>query len=74
MKRAVVSACMRAREHQSRRGIDVGDSDETRCMPDSARARFGAWPRWRRTTPSREPRRVGRPVPGGLEVPRRVGE
>ena len=42
MKRAVVSACMRAREHQSRRGIDVGDSDETRCVPDSGRVRLGA--------------------------------
>ena len=50
MKRAVVSACMRAREHQSRRGVDVGDSDETRRVPDSARARLGACPRWRWTT------------------------
>jgi hypothetical protein len=41
VKRAVVSACMRAREHQSRRGIDVGDSDETRCVPDSGRGRDG---------------------------------
>ena len=70
MKRAVVSACMRAREHQSRRGVDVGDSDETRRVPDSARGRDGGGQR--RT--SREPRRVGRSVPGGLEVPRRVGE
>jgi hypothetical protein len=71
VKRAVVSACMRAREHQSRRGVDVGDSDETRRVPDSARDRDGGGQNGAR---SREPRRVGRPVPGGLEVPRRVGE
>jgi len=67
VKRAVVSACMRAREHQSRRGIDVGDSDETRRVPDSARGRDGGGQRrtLARAAPCRAPgtRRVRNAAP-----------
>ena len=54
MKRAVVSACMRAREHQSRRGVDVGDSDETRRVPDLARGRDGGGEKGRAVSVSDE--------------------
>jgi len=53
VKRAVVSACMRAREHQSRRGVDVGDSDETRRVPDSGRGRDGGGQHPARAAPCR---------------------
>jgi len=48
---------MRAREHQSRRGVDVGDSDETRRVPDSARGRDGGGQRrtLARAAPCRAP-------------------
>ena len=61
MKRAVVSACMRARA-STRAGA---------ASTLATRTKLGACPKRR---VSETARRFGRPVPGGGEVPRRVGE